>query len=90
VRRLKYSTSAQPRGVALDVVRALLVALILLPDGLTVQEFEKLHKDLQPPRNEPWLSIPWKTNLLEARAAAAEQKKPIFIWSMDGHPLGCG
>ena len=72
------------------MVRALLVALILLPDGLTVQEFEKLHKDLQPPKAEPWLSIPWKTNLLEARAAAAEQKKPIFIWSMDGHPLGCG
>ena len=71
-------------------MRALLVALILLPDGLTIPEFEKLHKELQPPKDELWLSIPWKTDLLEARAAAAEQKKPIFIWSMDGNPLGCG
>jgi len=72
------------------MMRALIVALLLLPDGLTVPEFEKLHKELQPPKEEAWLSIPWKTNLLEARAAAVEQKKPIFIWSMDGHPLGCG
>ena len=72
------------------MVRALLAAVLLLPDGLSVQDFEKLHKELQPPKGEPWLSIPWKTSLLEARDAAAEQKKPILIWSMDGHPLGCG
>jgi hypothetical protein len=72
------------------MMRALLAALVLLPDGLTVQEFEKLHQALQPPKGEAWLSIPWKTDLLEARAAAAEQKKPILLWSMDGHPLGCG
>jgi hypothetical protein len=72
------------------MARALLAALFLLPDGLTLPEFEKLHKDLQPPKGEAWLSIPWKTSLLEARDAAAEQKKPILIWSMDGHPLGCG
>lgn len=71
-------------------MRALILALVLLPDGLGVQEFEKLHKELQPPKDEAWLSIPWKTNLLEARDAAAEQKKPILLWSMDGHPLGCG
>jgi hypothetical protein len=27
--------------------------------------------------------------LLEAQRIAAEAKKPIFIWAMDGHPLGC-
>ncbi len=70
--------------------RILLALFLLLQDGLSVQEFEKLHKDLQPPQGEAWLSIPWKTSLLEARDAAAEQKKPILIWSMDGHPLGCG
>ena len=72
------------------MIRALLAALVLIPDGLTVQEFEKLHKELQPPKDELWLSIPWKTSLLEARELAAAQKKPILIWSMDGHPLGCG
>ena len=70
--------------------RALLAVFLLLPDGLTVEEFEKLHRELRPPAGEAWLSIPWKTSLLDARDLAAEQKKPILIWSMDGHPLGCG
>jgi hypothetical protein len=69
---------------------ALLAFLSLLPDGLTVEEFEKLHRELKPPAGEAWLSIPWKTSLLEARDLAALEKKPILIWSMDGHPLGCG
>jgi hypothetical protein len=72
------------------MTRALLALLLLLPDGLGVPEFEKLHRELQPPTDEAWLSIPWKLSLLEARDLAVEQKKPIFIWSMDGNPLGCG
>ena len=67
-----------------------LLALVLLQDGLTAEAFEKLHKELQPPKDEAWMSVPWKINLLEARDLAAEQKKLILIWSMDGHPLGCG
>ena len=51
-------------------------------------EFKKLHAELVP-KNETWKTIPWKTDLLAAQAMAAEQKKLIFIWSMDGHPLGC-
>lgn len=39
------------------------------------------------PEEEVWKSIPWKTSLLEARQVAAEEGKPIFVWSMDGHPL---
>jgi len=27
--------------------------------------------------------------VLDAQAAAAREGKPIFIWAMDGHPLGC-
>jgi len=72
------------------MIRALLALLVLSPDGLTVAEFEKLHRELQPPKDEPWLAVPWKLSLLDARDLAVEQKKPIFLWSMDGHPLGCG
>jgi hypothetical protein len=42
------------------------------------------------PDEELWKTIPWKTSLLEARALAAQQGKPIFLWSMDGHPLCAG
>ena len=57
-------------------------------DGLSEQDFSRLHAELQP-RNKTWKTIPWKTSLLDAQRLAVEQKKPILIWAMDGHPLGC-
>ncbi len=36
-----------------------------------------------------WLQIGWRTDLWEARREAAKSKKPIYLWEMDGHPLGC-
>ena len=57
--------------------------------GLSDTEFERLHAELQPEADAPWRTIPWRVSLLEARQEAAQQKKPIFIWAMDGHPLGC-
>ena len=41
------------------------------------------------PADAPWRSVPWQTDLLKAQHLAVEQGKPIFIWAMDGHPLGC-
>ncbi|MCI0455773.1 MAG: hypothetical protein L0Z62_02170 [Gemmataceae bacterium] len=58
--------------------------------GLSVAEFEKLHKDLQPPADELWRSIPWQVSILEARELAARIRKPIFVWVASGEPLGCG
>jgi hypothetical protein len=57
--------------------------------GLTEAEFQKLHLQLQPNPKATWRTIPWKTSVLDAQAAAAREGKPIFIWAMDGHPLGC-
>ena len=31
----------------------------------------------------------WLTDLWQARKLAARQGKPILLWEMDGHPLGC-
>ena len=59
-------------------------------NGLSTAEFEKLHKDLQPPKDELWRSIPWHVSIIEAREAAAKSKKPIFVWVDSGEPLGCG
>ena len=36
-----------------------------------------------------WASIPWQTDLWEARKLAAAENKPIFLWAMNGNPLGC-
>jgi hypothetical protein len=56
---------------------------------LTVAEFEKLHKALQPPKDELWQTVPWQLSLLEARQLAAKEKKPIVMRVRAGHPLGC-
>jgi len=58
-------------------------------DTLSQQQFQQLHRQLQAPADAPWRTIPWKISLLDAQRAAIDQHKPIFIWAMDGHPLGC-
>ena len=70
------------------------IALALLSPCATAQkpigdaEFDKLHAELQPVPGK-WLQIPWMTGLLDARAKAVKEKKPLFMWAMNGHPLGC-
>jgi hypothetical protein len=72
------------------VVRiAAVLALMLLPGGLTLEEFQKLHQELRPSKDDVWRTIPWKISLAEAQALALQERKPIFMWSMDGHPMGC-
>ena len=38
---------------------------------------------------EKFMKIPWMTDLWEARKKAAAEDRPILLWEMDGHPLGC-
>jgi len=58
-------------------------------EALTLAEFDKLHKQLQPSKDELWQTIPWKVSVLEARQLAAKEKKPIVMRVRAGHPLGC-
>jgi hypothetical protein len=54
-------------------------------------QFDRLRAVIKPQTGEDrWAGIPWKTDLWEARKQAAAQGKPILLWEMDGHPLGCG
>ena len=57
-------------------------------EELSLAEFERLHAELNP-QGELWKTIPWQTSLIEAQNLAAIRGKPLFIWAMDGHPLGC-
>jgi hypothetical protein len=36
-----------------------------------------------------WLEVPWRTDLASALKDAERQHKPVYMWVMDGHPLGC-
>lgn len=71
----------------MKVILSFLFASALVAGG--TETFEKLFREIGPPEGEAWRSIPWETELLDAQAIAAESGKPLFIWAMDGHPLGC-
>ena len=54
-------------------------------------EYASALKDIRPaPGEDRFAQIPWLTSLWEARKVAAKEGKPILLWEMDGHPLGCG
>jgi hypothetical protein len=59
-------------------------------EPLTPDQIAKLQLLIKPTAKEDrWNRIPWMTSLWEARRLAAAKGKPIFLWEMDGHPLGC-
>ena len=36
-----------------------------------------------------WQKIPWRASLWDAVIDANRERKPILLWAMNGHPLGC-
>jgi hypothetical protein len=70
------------------------LAFSLIPVGiasgqinLDQERFEELMSSVVPAEDSKL--IDWIPDLLEAQKLALKQKKPMFIWSMDGNPLGC-
>ena len=57
---------------------------------LTDANFRIIFDALQPPKIEPWKSIPWHISIVEAARLAEKECKPVFMWQADGWPLGCG
>ncbi len=56
--------------------------------ALTDETFEALFEACRP-QKERWTDIPWIGELWEGRQKATREEKPLFIWAMNGHPLGC-
>lgn len=88
--RTRFFAAALVGAAFVSLHQASIVAQEPAESGLTVPEFEKLHKELQPPKDELWQTIPWHVSILEGREAAAKTGKPIFVWVASGEPLGCG
>jgi hypothetical protein len=58
---------------------------------LTDAEYSSTLKAVRPAAGEDKFDqVPWLISLWEARKVAAKEGKPILLWEMDGHPLGCG
>jgi hypothetical protein len=59
-------------------------------EPIAPDQFARLQALIRPGADEEkWTAIPWLSNLWEARRRAAAEGKPILLWEMDGHPLGC-
>jgi hypothetical protein len=78
--------------------RLLVCGLTWMASALTTPAAEPIRPDqfgtlqalIKPDQGEDlWAKIPWAADLWQARRVAAAQGKPILLWEMDGHPLGC-
>ncbi|HUF64232.1 MAG TPA: hypothetical protein VMN36_19300 [Verrucomicrobiales bacterium] len=60
------------------------------PSRSEVRDWERLHRLVQPAEGEsPWRKIAWLTDITSARKRAAEEDKPLVIFTAaDGSPLG--
>lgn len=82
-------------------MKALLVSLLLgvlstapraalAPQDLNGDSLDTwLARILPAPDELTWRDIPWRPRLWEALSEAREQDKPVLLWAMNGHPLGC-
>ena len=69
---------------------AMLAAGARAAEPISPAQFEPLRTLIAPkPDEERWASVPWMASLWAARDRAAREGKPILLWEMDGHPLGC-
>jgi hypothetical protein len=69
---------------------AVLAAPLARAAEVTPERFKELHALIKPAAaEEKWAEIPWLASLWDARQKAAAEGKPILLWEMDGHPLGC-
>ncbi len=50
---------------------------------------EVLGQIVAAPEESRWREIPWQTDIRDACRIAAQTGKPIFLWAMNGNPLGC-
>ncbi|MCA9320040.1 MAG: hypothetical protein KDB53_04860 [Planctomycetes bacterium] len=72
----------------------LLLSLCLLATMLPAQDAEKSVAewlDYLKPKVEDgaWKEVPWRSEFGTAAVEAQRAKKPLLIWAMNGHPLGC-
>tara|TARA_B100000941_G_scaffold151559_1_gene107404 strand:- start:1466 stop:1621 length:156 start_codon:yes stop_codon:yes gene_type:complete len=45
---------------------------------------------IKPTKKElAWAQIPWRTTFYDGIIDADKFNKPLLLWVMNGHPLGC-
>lgn len=82
--------SCNTRLLALVIATLAFAGAARSAEPISADQFGKLQALIKPAAGEDkWAEIPWGVSLHEARKQAAKEGKPILLWEMDGHPLGC-
>jgi len=81
-----FSSAAIPLLAATLLPAAAVHAAAPVP---TPAQFDKIQALIKPAEEAKWEQIPWMASLWQARIKAAKEGKPILLWEMDVHPLGC-
>ncbi len=60
------------------------------PDRFVLETIEGWRDAILPTAKElAFRDIPWRAALWPAVEEARAARKPVFLWAMNGHPLGC-
>ncbi len=58
--------------------------------GLSTKQFEQLTNFIRPSNTEDkWRQTDWIPSIRGGRKMGVAKNKPLFIWAMNGDPLGC-
>jgi len=55
----------------------------------TRADFVRVSKFIKNPKADKWRKIPWIPSIWDGVEASQASNKPMFIWAMNGDPLGC-
>ena len=77
--------------------RLLLLIVILFSCAKIKQEYQlndrtyNMWKEFIKPTKEElaWAQIPWRSTFYDGLIDSDRQQKPLLLWVMNGHPLGC-
>ena len=60
------------------------------PFTLSEHNYEMWRDYIKPSKKEvAWNLIPWRSSFLDGINHAKIEEKPLLLWVMNGHPLGC-
>jgi|TARA_Y200000002_G_scaffold360675_1_gene346117 hypothetical protein len=60
------------------------------PFGLNEKTYDMWQEFIRPTKNElAWAEIPWRSTFYDGLVESEREQKPLLLWVMNGHPLGC-
>ena len=60
------------------------------PFNLNEITYDMWKEFIKPTKDElAWAEIPWRSTFYDGLVESDREQKPLLLWVMNGHPLGC-